>query len=298
MSSELKYILIGLHDAGKTTYLAALWYLVQPNRHPTALRIDHLEGSSKYLNAIRTDWLEYKWVPRTFSTSELAVSMRIKEQNSEKKMTLIFPDYAGESFEHQWSEREWTRAYQELLETAAGGLLFVNPDTIKTGLRIDQVDSVLAGIEPEPEEPAADEEQPSGEIPPWDKKESPTQVQLVEVLQFIRDSGVLATRFRLAVIVSAWDRVESMQLTPTEWLKKRLPLLSQFLRTNTATFECEFFGVSAQGGVYVDPRRDTKPPKQVKEPLSTISPVERIKVFGDTVDDAHDITAPLKWLMR
>lgn len=298
MSSELKYILIGLHDAGKTTYLAALWYLVQPNRHPTALRIDYLEGSSKYLNAIRTDWLEYKRVPRTFSASELAVSMRLKEQNSQRKMTLFFPDSAGESFEHQWSEREWTRAYQELLETAAGGLLFVNPDTIKTGLRIDQVDDVLADMEPETDE-SADEEHPSGEIPPWDKKESPTQVQLVEVLQFIRDSGVLTTRFRLAVIVSAWDRVEEPQITPAEWLKKRLPLLSQFLRTNTATFECEFFGVSAQGGVYVNPLREEKPSEPpAKEPLSTISPVERIKVVGGTVDDPHDITAPLKWLMR
>lgn len=297
MSKESKYLLVGLQDAGKTTFLAALWYLVQPNSHPTALVLERLEGNSKYLNQIRKDWLEYKKVPRTYSDSERVVSMCLQDRRSSNKMTLQFPDLAGESFENQWATRQWTKEYQRILDSSSGALLFLHPDTIKAAVRIDQVDAALLGVESAPA-PAVEGEEPTGPILEWDRKRAPTQVQLVEILQFIRDDQKSHVPFRLAVIVSAWDRISDPTTKPLNWVQKRLPLLAQFLKANPKFFEAEFFGISAQGGVYAKPKRDVQYDPSIIEPLADVEPFRRIKLVGDYVEDENDITAPLKWMMR
>src|SRR4051812_4859496 len=69
---------------------------------------------------------------------------------------------------------------------------------------------------------------------PYDDAHAPQQVKLVDLLQFLTVAPVLHSRFPLNVIVSAWDKIESLgvKTTPAIWLAKHLPLLDQFLRAN------------------------------------------------------------------
>ena len=53
-------------------------------------------------------------------------------------------------------------------------------------------------------------------------------------------------------VVSAWDLVEKAfkvdKLTPERYIKRKLPLLYQYLMCNTEKFSYEIWGASAQGG--------------------------------------------------
>jgi len=77
-------------------------------------------------------------------------------------------------------------------------------------------------------------------------------------------------------------------VTPDYWLKTRRPMLAQFLETNDDIWELRVYGVSAQGGRL----------PQDKEALEKIRrPSERIRIAGHDAG-AHDISAPLRWLLH
>ena len=55
-----KILMVGLPGAGKTTYLAALWYVVNhPEEIKEALTLYCLPKNSKYLNMITVAWIAY-----------------------------------------------------------------------------------------------------------------------------------------------------------------------------------------------------------------------------------------------
>jgi len=93
------------------------------------------------------------------------------------------------------------------------------------------------------------------------------------------------------VIVSAWDSVRALagdDMTPDDWLTQALPLLGQYLRSNSDRYPYRIYGVSAQGGDLgrgrarlLDLGADTG---------------RRIIVQGPECT-AHDITAPIRWLI-
>ncbi len=124
---------------------------------------------------------------------------------------------------------------------------------------------------------------------PWNIERSPTQVQLVELLQFLKSQHHFRPPFRLAIAISAWDLVVASKMTPENWIQEQLPLLSQFLASNRSSFEVAFYGISAQGGNYEG--------SEVAE-LHNKNPGRRIEISGKGVKSKHDITEPLQWLMR
>jgi hypothetical protein len=91
----------------------------------------------------------------------------------------------------------------------------------------------------------------------------------------------------VAVVVSAWDLVGEAQLEPKEWMRREMPLLSQFLQTNQETFESRIYGVSALGGNIKDTR--------TRSSLIGMTHSERIVCMGPDCPP-HDLTAPILWL--
>lgn len=67
-------------------------------------------------------------------------------------------------------------------------------------------------------------------------EEAPTQAQLVDILQMMANRDYFHRPFRLAVLVSAWDRVLPNSQRPIEWLSVELPLLKQFFQSNEESF--------------------------------------------------------------
>jgi hypothetical protein len=283
------FLLIGLPSTGKTSFLAALWYAIQQNQCPTGLILKKLEGNSTYLNTIRAAWLAFKPVGRNPTDSETYVSMWLKKRQGDEEVHLTFPDVSGESFKQQWASRQLTVSYEKCLNTANGGILFIHPTSITQPLRIAEVDDLAALID---DNVAAEATEPATAAPPptpWDIEKAPTQVQLVELLQFIKRQPHFKPPFSLAIMVSAWDLVLGSNMSPENWIREQLPLLTQFLASNRHSFEVEFYGVSAQGGNYEG--------SEVAA-LHKKNPAKRIEIFGKGIKNKHDITEPLLWLMR
>jgi hypothetical protein len=125
------------------------------------------------------------------------------------------------------------------------------------------------------------------EIREWTPDLIPEQVRLVDLLQFLEHPPFRRALRRVAVMVSAWDLLPEPAPTPQQWLRRELPLLHQFLESNSSSFMVRVFGVSAQGGQFKGEERDR---------LLAEIPGERILCVGDGVKP-HDLTAPIAWLM-
>lgn len=279
-------VLMGLPATGKTSFLAALWYLVQHSQVVSSVRLEKLEGDSKYLTQISKAWAAYEPVPHTRIDSETVVSMLLKDARTNQKLKLSFPDLSGESFTLQWTMRQFTQGYDAFLRSASGGILFVSPLQYLKPIRIDQVNPLIEEIlgGQQKQEPLQDRAAP---LKPWSSERAPTQVQLVELLQFILGREYFAPPFRLAIIISAWDRPSQLNMSPVEWLAKEFPLFHQFLSSNQKTFDTAIYGVSAQGGDYSQ-----------RDALLDKTPSDRIEVVGVGISNSHDLTEPLQWLMR
>jgi hypothetical protein len=244
-------LLMGLQSTGKTSYLAALWYMLDQTTVPCALSLKNLDGDRSYLNLICKAWMEYKAVLRTPSDSEKLASMTLKDKQS-NQLKLIFPDLSGESFLLQWSKRQLTVGYDQLMKQANGGILFLSSEKVEQPVRIDTVVDLVAEVNGSADE-APPVPVPPTAIEPWDIEKAPTQVQLVELLQVIASREYFRAPFRLAIVLSAFDVVKSLGLTPKQFISRQLPLLDQYLTSNSYLFDVTIYGISAQGGRYVSP---------------------------------------------
>ena len=95
-----QFLLIGLPSTGKTSFLAALWYMVGQSSVPCGLTLERLDGSSQYLNQIRDAWSKYKPVPRNKADSLNSVSMLLKSRATGQVARSAFPDLLARPSEH------------------------------------------------------------------------------------------------------------------------------------------------------------------------------------------------------
>jgi hypothetical protein len=281
--SSQQFLLIGLPSTGKTSFLAAMWYMVNQSEIQCALMLDRLEGDSRYLNQIRDAWLEYKPVPRNPLDSEKAVSMILKRRDSGATVELTFPDLSGESFRLQWAQRQFTTHYDQRLRAAKGAILFVHPESVSKPHRIDSLNELVAAMAGSVQDGSGATEE-DGEVAPnpWDIEKAPTQVQLVELLQFISSRDYFRPPFRLAIVVSAWDLISHMWKNADDWISKELPLLREFLDCNSGLFEVQLYGVSAQGGRYASS-------------LLTAGNFKDAKAFAERMSQRSDPVAGWLW---
>lgn len=286
---------IGLPGAGKTTFLAALWHVVVSGDVEGALELSHLSSDKEYLNRIRDDWADVRELERTKLDHEHTVSMILRRSQSEASTEVFFPDLSGESFELQWTHRTMTKEFAAILREATGGLLLIHPTAREERLIAQAnplVDIIDASRGLEDEEGSNDVAAREGDnenqnsVRKWEPRLAPTQVQLVDLLQFV-DQFATRRPLRLAVIVSAWDLVQ--EASPNSWIGKRLPLLYQYLTANQDAFTCQYFGISGQGG---DLEKDAARLRALSEPS------QRIEVVTDGNEPTCDITLPVRWTMN
>ena len=244
MVAARHHLAIGLHESGKTTFLAALWHVLISNEIPTALRLHKLDGDRTHLNKLRDAWLRCEPVPRTSGKAEQHVRMLLSDAANHVD-EVWFPDLSGEALRDQWEQRRWPLAYEKIVDDAESILLFVHPDRVVEPLPIVAVAAVAAGVPPPAGAPQP-KSQPAKPTP-WDAKQAPTQVQLVDLLQLLR-WRTPQRNWGLSVVISAWDVARNLGQSPSEWCAKRLPLLNQYLRANTGRFRLRYYGVSALGG--------------------------------------------------
>jgi len=294
-----KLVAIGLPEAGKTTFLAALWHETESEEVKESLRLEKISDEATHLNNIRAEWLSFKPVTRTVQGQEQPVSLWFRNEQAVIG-EVSFPDLSGEEFRQAWKERHWATEYDQLIGNAKGLLLFIHPNGVKEPMSIADVQRLAEAACPEGIEPddnkaiLRDSEKVVEATEEWDPLKAPTQVMLVELLQFVRRRTRIQFPIRLAVIISAWDIVKkehgakySGEFGAQSWLKNRLPYLEQYLKTNPEFLVVRIYGVSAQGG-------DLNVDRAALKGFENAS--ERILIEGSDCAP-HDISEPIRWCL-
>src|SRR5260370_23330030 len=99
----ISQLLIGLPRAGKSTFLAARWHVVESEEVAAALRVRELRGNWQHLESLRTQWSNCLPLERTIVAGDAVVSMVLEDKGTNAVAELSFPDISGESFELQWT---------------------------------------------------------------------------------------------------------------------------------------------------------------------------------------------------
>lgn len=286
--SEAAVVTVGLPESGKTTFLAALWHLIFSAERETVLRLKEVRSTGElgHLNAIAERWRAARQQDRTSITRPRFVDMSLLAADG-TPVRLVFPDIAGETYRQIWEDRECDYEIGDMLTGDAGILLFIHADMIRFPAWISDNLSALA-LDAEANEGEA-------ETQPWHPSMAPTQVKIVDLLSVIPDgSDQDAPPRRLAVMFSAWDKVEVAEMEPARFLAEKLPLLDQYLRQNADRWDVRVYGISAQGGEYDAVEVDRT--DEARALLNLDSPSARIRLVHET-RTSHDLTEPVAWLM-
>ena len=286
MSPDKSVVVLGLPGSGKTTFLAALWHIVTERDIVTELKFGGLKtGDSAYLNKIAKRWRDAIVQERTAISGNQWVSMNLVDSNDDI-FRMTFPDVPGEAYQRMWEARDCEQEIAEGLQ-AVGVLLFIHSDTIvQPHWVVDEAQlSNEMGVEMEFEGREVD----------WQPALAPTQVQLVDILQMLQCGPLYVGPRRVAVMLSAWDKVAGEGMCPEAFLNTRLPLLAQHLQQISNGWTMRVYGISAQGGDYDDASGEVaQASADALKNLETAS--ERINlVDGRSV--GHDLTEPIAWLV-
>jgi len=292
MKNNFHHVMIGLPEAGKTTYLAALWHVLCSNEVDGSLTLARLEGNKSYLNEIRETWARASTVGRTNPGKEPDLSFILADESG-NELEIHVPDLSGEAFEADWVERSMRKERAAILSNVSGAMLFINPKNVRSEVLISAVADDVSELEDELDDEGITgeqqiEEEMAGTDEPneWRAEQAPTQIQLVDLLQillYLNERRPIS----LVVVVSAWDEIKQT-IKPESWVKRELPLLWQFLKSNPNDLNSTYLGISAQGG---DLAKESDRLKGIDIPS------ERISVVSTADGVSHDITRPLRWLM-
>lgn len=270
--------IIGLPSAGKTTYLAALSFSLEQKKIKTKLHWDTFTENHQYLTNLANTWLEATPVSRTNIMSQQASLTVELIDDIGTKCSVSFPDLSGETFQNQYKDREIEKSTANAIRNCNSIMLFINPSEIHEPTWISSIpkeirEGSLSGNQPE-RDPTQDD---------------PTEVQLVELLQFVE--FLKGNKYTpLSVMVSAWDKAQQNYSIPEKCVKDRLPLLWQYLYTNSNIFNTCYYGISAQGG---ELSKDEEASSLLKR--YRLIPAERICVVNNAGEICHDISLPL-WI--
>jgi hypothetical protein len=269
-------LIVGLPEAGKTSFIHAVDDLMQNPTIPDALRSYALAPDRSYLERDKGKYRAGTKLEHTERNLQGAPpELWFQHPGTGRKGRLFLPDVSGEVFQDQWVYRRWSKSYRADLKTISGALVFVRADTPASN---QELLGAMAAL-PSNEKTAL----------PWDAKKASPQVQLVDVLQFIATKGQISVPLKISVMISAWDTVNKpanlQPKNPVQFLAREWPLLAQYLRANPETFVTKIYGVSALGGT----------DEELKE-LSKLRPQDRVQLVED-MQSSKDLTRPLRWLL-
>ncbi len=273
--------IVGFPSAGKTSFLAALAYSLEQRETPTRLKWEQFSGNQQYLVKLAETWCAGSQVPRTMlNTQQDALHLGLIDTDG-STYDVTFPDLSGETFQAQYIDREIRQSLAKMVRDSGSFLLFLNPEKI--------IEPTLITNLPSNTRHSEDAESIEG------RKRNPldddsTAAQLVVLLQ---DFLALRNwqRFQLGVVVSAWDIVKDDYRLPQDFVKQHLPLLWQYLVSNSDVLFTRYYGVSAQGGSLQSPEEAECLVEQFED-----QPLHRILVVNESGIVSHDITLPL-WEM-
>lgn len=234
---EKKCFIAGVPDAGKTTYIAALWDIIKRGGSDLELQFTTSPENSSYLNEIWEYWVSMNKIERSKTPVPDDIKINVKRKTDNKELELDIPDFMGEQF-------------QKIIDHTL-------PDNIKQWIEqsdrmvylINKLDDVSKDDieEDDPEDATVDRTEERQKAPRLAPEKMLEASQNMMVLKYIASHAKMQ---KIAIGLSAWDAKMTANLTPEDYLQQRSPVLYNFIKWHFK--EVKFFGVSAQGFDYKD----------------------------------------------
>jgi|GEM_PF-5870500 len=251
-------LLIGGPDTGKSNFLFRVWTHIDTSNG--LVEKNGLPPDAEYLRTGAEYQLRRKFAGHTPQDVQVISNIPIRLRSDiQKTAELVVPDINGEQINRIYRARKWSNDWESLVCKNTAYLFFVRVSSPQTIAPLDWIacHDLYCGTPPPPPpatSPQCRELEETVEV----AVETPTQVILVDWLQFIlkavHDKYPQTVRSRVGIVVSAWDCVPpDFTKGPSAWIQENMPLLHQFCITNQDVFEFCFFGSSVFSG---DPEND------------------------------------------
>ena len=247
MKPSNSIVMIGAPESGKTNYLARVWEALCGEQD--RLRATSTDDDIRYVMDALSHLLQGKFAPRTEKGVEMAqgcsVEVAWERDGRMEQAALVVPDVNGELWERAVETNELPEEWLTNVRGSVGALVFVR---VASSVNRPALDWVTAGelLRLEGASESADR----------DEVQIPTDVQLCEFVRFLEfalGEDTAVGRPRVAVMVTAWDMVDSSraQYGPENYLGEEFPLFAGRL-ADVSKLETEVFGVSVVGGDFSD----------------------------------------------
>ena len=293
----MKVVFAGLPASGKSTFLAALCHQILNGRAATVFTLDHFSDQEDRLRALEARWLEANVADRTKTNTETWVTLHASRVSTGEALSFEIPDLRGELFEQPAAKATCDARLWDALQEAEGLVLFTNGGRRRDDIGIDEISAAMRFMaeddEAEAEADAVEDDEAEADgadavesSAAFDPQRMPEEAMLVELLQTINRGRWPQPHRRIALVVSAWD-VCDQALPPAQWFAQERPMLDQFLAANDQAWECQIYGVSAQGG---------KLPEDAERLKKMRHPAERVRVVLGEDPPSYDLTAILDWV--
>jgi len=246
-------LLIGGTDAGKSNFLFRVWIAIDEGRG--LLAKNGLPKEFEYLRAGAEELLRGKFAGHTSKEVQERVVVPLRSTRPDGPTgTVVVPDMPGEQTLTICRRREWSADWEDHISSGCACLLFVRAGSDEVVAPLDWAACFALYGAPAVAPPTDAEEVNPATVPP-----QPTQVVLVEWLQFLRRAFTAvaggAFRPRVGIVVSAWDAVptDQQEAGPASYIRDNFPMLNQFLEAHADRFDFRVFGVSVVAGAYSAP---------------------------------------------
>lgn len=279
------FFMVGMPESGKTTFLVSLCRTLMLAEIETLLKLESsaIPNGIDNIEDLMRDLGRCHEVGRTLENTHYDIEIPLIDKKR-NHINLLIPDLSGEFFRDLVRDRRLKREIVEKLNNADEILFFINTYTMSKETRIRlQEKNATKLLKEETELIVVKETEKNSSINDTIKKKA-NQSELVDLLQGI--VFLKKKKLRIKFIISAWDKVESdykLEVpSPDEYIKKQLPLLYQYIQSNSEKFDSIIWGVSAQGGDF-----------SVDEDLQKFKEnnlYELIKVIDNNKSESNDLT--------
>jgi hypothetical protein len=235
VNETFKIAMAGLPDAGKSTYLVALYIAMTEKQ--SALTLSGYSDDREYMNDLSSRIYAAKKLGRTRADNKASLSLSVTTPSG-RVGRLQVPDRSGEVWEQLVIDRVWDDALLASIVESIGFCVFINAETFRHDPELRGF-ALLDDVYP-----PSDSDYTGTEA-----TVHPEQVKVTDLVQILEGRPEHQS-VRVSLILSAFDTVSD--LTPQQWLSENIPLLDQYLRTNSSKLQTQVFGVSAQGGNFDD----------------------------------------------
>ena len=294
---QKKCLIAGLPDAGKSTYLGALWYVINNDIHKDQFALkasaNNLPENVEQLSALSQRWMRVEDMERTSQDVASNITFNLTPKDGEDDIVLKVPDFRGESIRQVISGTQ-PKEFDEWLE-ASDTLLYLMSEVSPDRFADDYVQ--------DEDEKQAEQKQANGSmVPAFDLKKMSHCAQNMLTLRYLAAYGSFS---KVVICLTEWDKMINGQdeRTPEDFLREESPAFYNFI--NYHFKHVTFFGLSAQGAEYEYEEYDGEDGQKHKRVTETCKKkLQAATLKGDRAfvvadnEKSNDITLPLAELLK